>query len=258
MSKKDSVAIVTGAARGIGLACAERFARDGHKVVLADILEDAGKTEAANLSKNAGEALFIKTDVTKEAEVKTLIDETISCFGRIDVLVNNAGVTHAADFLDLEIEEFDRVMNINLRSMVLVGQATARSMKDQGGGAIINMASVNSVLALPNQTPYVVSKGAIKQLTAVMALSLAPHNIRVNAVGPGTILTDLAKEAVMGDDAARRVILSRTPLGRFGDPAEVASAVAFLASEDASYITGQTIFIDGGRMVLNYTVPVQD
>jgi NAD(P)-dependent dehydrogenase (short-subunit alcohol dehydrogenase family) len=134
-----------------------------------------------------------------------------------------------------------------------------RQRRDEGtGGAIVNMSSVNAVLAIPNQVPYVISKGGINQLTKVAALALAPHGIRVNAIGPGTILTELAKAAVLGSDEARRKILSRSPLGRCGEPEEVASVAAFLASDDASYLTGQTIYPDGGRLALNYTVSVND
>jgi glucose 1-dehydrogenase len=131
-------------------------------------------------------------------------------------------------------------------------------VKEGHGGAIVNMSSVNAVMAIPNQVPYVVSKGGINQLTKVMALALAPHGIRVNAIGPGTILTELARTAVLGNREAERKILSRTPLGRLGEPEEVARVAAFLASDDASYITGQTIYPDGGRLALNYTVPVGD
>jgi len=171
--------------------------------------------------------------------------------------VSNAGVVHAADFLDLEEADFDRVLAVNLKGMFLAGQAAARQMvKQGGGGAIVNMSSVNAVLAIPNQVPYVVSKGGVNQLTRVMAVALAPHGIRVNAIGPGTILTELARTAVLGNKEAERKILSRTPLGRMGEPEEVASVAAFLASDDASYLTGQVIYPDGGRMALNYTMPV--
>ena len=130
-------------------------------------------------------------------------------------------------------------------------------MVKRQSGSIINMSSVNAELAIPNQVPYVVSKGGVNQLTKVMALNLAPHGIRVNGIGPGTILTELARKAVLGSPEARHTILSRTPLGRCGKPEEVASIAAFLASDDASYMTGQTIYADGGRMALNYTVPVK-
>jgi NAD(P)-dependent dehydrogenase (short-subunit alcohol dehydrogenase family) len=149
------------------------------------------------------------------------------------------------------------VLAINLKSMFLCGQAVARRMVSQGkGGAIVNLSSVNAVLAIPNQVPYCVSKGGVAQLTKVMALSLASHGIRVNAIGPGTIATEMAKKAVLGSDEAKRRILSRTPMGRLGEPEEVAAIAAFLVSDDASYLTGQTIYPDGGRLGLNYTVPV--
>ena len=253
MKLADKVAIVTGATQGIGLACAERLVREGARVMLVDIKPE-GEQAAAQLGEPAR---FFAADVSQKADVDAMIAATLQAFGRIDILVNNVGVTHAADFLDLAEDDFDRVLRINLKSMFLCGQAAAREMVKQQSGSIINMSSVNSELAIPNQVPYVVSKGGVNQLTKVMALNLAPHGIRVNGIGPGTILTELAKKAVLGSPEARHTILSRTPLGRCGEPEEVASIAAFLASDDASYMTGQTIYADGGRMALNYTVPVK-
>lgn len=255
MKLHDKVAVVTGAAQGIGFACAQRFVSEGAKVVLADVADAAGNAAAASLGNAAS---FFHADVSLKDDVDKLIGAALATFGRIDILINNAGVTHAADFLDVTEEDFDRVLRINLKSMFLCGQAAARVMVRQGAGSIINMSSVNAVLAIPNQVPYVVSKGAINQLTKVMALNLAPHGIRVNAIGPGTIMTELAKQAVMSSEEARRKILARTPLGRCGEPEEVAAIAAFLASDDASYLTGQTIYPDGGRLALNYTVPVKE
>ena len=140
--------------------------------------------------------------------------------------------------------------------MFLCGQAVARAMLPQRSGVIINMSSVNAVVAIANQVPYVVSKGGVNQLTKVMALNLAPHGIRVNAIGPGTIMTELARQAVMSSDAARDKILSRTPIGRCGEPEEIAAVASFLASDDAAYFVGQTLYPDGGRLALNYTMPV--
>jgi glucose 1-dehydrogenase len=200
-----------------------------------------------------------RADVGIKVEVDAMIAATLAAFGRIDILINNAGVTHAAEFLDLHEDDFDRVLRINLKSMFLCSQGAARDMVARGeGGCIINMSSVNAELTIPNQVPYVISKGGVNQLTRVAAIALAQYDIRVNAIGPGTILTELAKKAVLGSPEARHTILSRTPLGRCGEPEEVASIAAFLASDDASYMTGQTLYADGGRMALNYTVPVRD
>jgi glucose 1-dehydrogenase len=259
MKLQDKVAIVTGAASGIGRAIVERFAADGANVVIADINTDKGKALAALLGEKA---LFITADASQPSDIEALVSGTLSAFGRMDILVNNAGIVHAADFLDLKIEDFDRVLNVNLRGAFLLSQAVARHMVERvktGGpaGTIINMSSVNAVFAIANQVPYSVSKGGINQLTKVMALSLAPHGIRVNAIGPGSIMTDMLA-SVNADPAAKSRILSRTPMGRIGDPSEIASIAAFLASDEASYITGQTIYADGGRLPLNYVVPVKE
>jgi len=251
---KDKVAVVTGAAQGIGLAIAERFAREGAKVTIGDINVEKGEAAAAKLGAGA---LFHQADVGYRDQAEGLIARAVAAFGRLDILVNNAGITHNADFLDLAEDDYYRVLRTNLKSVFLCGQAAARRMVAQGGGGtIINMASVNARLAIPNQVPYGASKGAINQLTRVMAVGLAPHRIRVNAIGPGTIMTDLARDSVLRNETATRMVMSRTPIGRFGEPDEVASVALFLASDDASYITGQTIYPDGGRLALNYTVPV--
>ncbi|NML62891.1 SDR family oxidoreductase [Massilia sp. RP-1-19] len=254
MRLANKVAIITGATQGIGLACAERLVKEGARVMMVDV-----KPEGADAAATLGNAArFFAADVSQKADVDAMLAATLKEFGQVDILINNAGVTHAADFLDLAEEDFDRVLRINLKSMFLCGQAVAREMVKRQSGCIINMSSVNSELAIPNQVPYVVSKGGVNQLTKVMALNLAPHGIRVNGIGPGTILTELAKKAVMASPEARRTILSRTPMGRCGEPEEVASVAAFLASDDASYMTGQTMYVDGGRLALNYTVPVKE
>ncbi len=250
MRLKDRTAVITGGARGIGRAIAQRFIAEGADVLLADRDEAA----MAATAKELGCAAQV-CDVARRRDIDDLIAGCIARFGRIDILVNNAGVTHAADFLDLTEEDFDRVLAINVKSAFLATQAAARHMIARGRGAIVNMSSINAILAIPNQIPYAVSKGAMGQLTKVTALALAPHGIRVNAIGPGTILTDLAR-SIMTDRAAEQRILARTPLGRCGQPDEVAAIAAFLASDDASYLTGQTIYPDGGRLALNYTVAV--
>src|SRR5262249_11715897 len=159
---------------------------------------------ARTLSDEGHQATFVRADVSSKAEVDAAVSKAVARYGRIDILVNNAGMTHAAEFLDLEEKDFDRVIAVNLKSMFLMSQAVARLMVKQtwaagGGGAIVNMSSVNAVLAIPNQVPYVVSKGGVNQLTKVTAIALAPHNIRVNAIGPGTILTEMARVAALAD-----------------------------------------------------------
>jgi NAD(P)-dependent dehydrogenase (short-subunit alcohol dehydrogenase family) len=258
---ENKVVVVTGAARGIGKAIARRFLEEGARVVAADIDADGGSALVAELGA-IGAVRFVACDVGDAASVSNLVASAITAFGEIDVLVNNAAILAAVDFLDLAEADFDRVLRVNLKGAFLCGQAVARHMVERvkaGGtaGAIVNLSSVNAVFAIANQVPYSVSKGGINQLTKVMALSLAPHGIRVNAIGPGSIMTEMLA-AVMDDDAARKRILSRTPLGRIGDPAEIAAIAVFLASEQASYITGQTIYADGGRLPLNYTVPVRE
>lgn len=248
-------AIVTGAAQGLGLAIAERFVKEGAKVLMADIKGDVLESEAKRLGMPS-----LVTDVTDTAQVQSMVDKAVELFGGLDIMVSNAGIVNQpASFLELEEEVFDHVLKTNLKSQFLCGQAAARAMVKQGiKGVIINMSSVNARLAIPTMTPYAVSKAGSTQLTNVMAISLAEHGIRVAAIGPGTILTDLAREVVMRDEATRRSVLSRTPLRRTGEPEEVAGIAVFLASSDASYITGQTIYVDGGRMGLNYTVPVDE
>ncbi len=256
------IALVTGAAQGIGRACAERLAREGAKVVLSDVDAGGGAAAAAAIKATGGDAVFFAADVSLPTDVVRLMAGTLAAFGRLDVLVNNAGVIDSADFLELPLAEFDRVLGVNLRGAFMVAQAAARQMVAQvqaGGkpGAIVNMSSANAHFGLPDHVAYSISKGGIGQLTKAAAISLAKYGIRVNAIGPGTINTAIIK-AVADDPEALHRILSRTPLGRFGDPAEVAAIAVFLASTEASYITGQTIFPDGGRMFLNYTVPVAD
>ncbi len=256
MQLEGKSAIITGAAQGIGLACAVRFAHEGARLVLADVAEEAGEEAATKIRDGGGEARFVACDVGDRKAVEALVAAAVDAYGGLDIQVSNAGIIHTDDLLDLREEDFDRVLRVNIKGTFLCGQAAARQMVAQGrGGAIINMSSVNAVLAIPNQIPYNVSKGGVNQLTRVMSLALASHGIRVNAIGPGTIATEMAK-VVMEDEAARRKIMSRTPMGRLGQPSEIAAVAVFLASQESSYITGQTIYCDGGRMPLNYTVPV--
>ena len=245
------VALVTGAAQGIGEACARRFAREGAHVVLADVDDTRGQALATELG-----GLYVHCDVGDKSQVDALVAQAVAAYGGIDVLVNNAGIFKAADFLDITEADFDAVLRVNLKGAFLVGQAVARVMAAAGGGTIVNMSSVNGVMAIPTIASYNVSKGGINQLTRVMALALADKNIRVNAVAPGTIATELAAKAVLTSEEAKQKILSRTPMKRLGEPSEIADVVAWLASDASSYVTGEIVTVDGGRMTLNYTVPV--
>ncbi len=259
------VVLITGGAKGIGLACARRFAAQKVKVVIADSNEKAGTKAADDLGAENGNVLFVPCDVSDLLSVRNLFAQIRSTYGRLDVLVNNAGIVAAGNILDLELEDYDRVMGINLRGSFLIAREAARQMVAQieeeqerdrdrlSRYAIINMSSVNAVMAIPDQLAYVTTKGGLNQMTKAMALSLAPHGIRVNAIGPGSINTDVLK-AVADNPEAKQKILSRTPLGHIAEPDEIAGIVQFLASKDASYMTGQCLYADGGRLALNYTV----
>jgi NAD(P)-dependent dehydrogenase (short-subunit alcohol dehydrogenase family) len=258
MTIENKVTIITGAAQGIGLACGQRFVADGARVVLADINADKGEAAAEAIRSDGGDAIFVSCDVGDKSQVTALVETAVKRHGRLDVMIANAAVLHIADILDLEEEDYDRVLRTNLKGFFLSGQAAARQMVSQGGGgSIINMSSIQAVITLPNILTYSICKGGVNSLTTSMSLALADKGIRVNGIGPGSIATDMVKQ-LMVDEAARKKIMSRTPLGRLGDPSEVAAVAAFLASDDASYITGETIYVDGGRLGLNYTVPVAD
>ncbi len=251
---EGQVAVVTGAAQGIGAACARRLAADGAAVALWDIDDGAGEALAGELLASGARAVYLHCDVSRKADVDAALSATQQTLGTVTALVNNAGIFKAADFLEITESDWDAVLAVNLKGAFLVAQAVARTMAAATGGAIVNMSSVNGVMAIPNIASYNVSKGGMDQLTRVMALALADRGIRVNAVAPGTIATALAQRAVLGSDAARQRIMSRTPLQRLGTPDEIADVVAFLLSSASSYLTGEIVYADGGRRALNYTV----
>ncbi len=269
--QNKKTAIITGGAKGIGFACARRFLADGYNIVIADIDKQAGQAAIEKLvgeetrgdSKSDGRnsAVFICTDIADKLSIHNLLPQTLNAFGRIDVLINNAGIIKKGGILGLSVEEFDQVLGINLRGAFLISQLVAKHMvkavssdtetSKNNGLSIINISSINAKLAIADILAYEVSKGGMNQLTKAMALELAPFGIRVNAIGPGSIKTDMLKD-VAKNEQALDMIYSRTPLGRLGKPEEIAGVAAFLASEDASYITGECIYVDGGRLALNY------
>ncbi len=244
------IALVTGGARGIGFASAEAIAESGARIVIADINE-TGAREAAQ--KLGGETIAYHCDIGKPEEVLRLFDDIEGDVGPVSILVNNAGIALPGDFLDLPVEQFNAVIGVNLVGCFVATQRAAKAMIAAGiKGAIVNMSSVNAQVSIPTIAAYCASKGGVMQLTKAAALALAPHGIRVNAVGPGSIDTAMMA-GVNSDPDAMKMVMSRTPLGRIGEPREVGDVVAFLASDKASYITGETIYIDGGRLGLNYT-----
>ena len=260
MTLENKVAIVTGGAQGIGYAIAERFLREQARVIIADIDDKTGLA-AEKALKKIGSVKYVHCNVAERLDVHNLIAGAIDDYGYIDILVNNAGIVAGSEFLELSEEDFDRVIGVNLKGAFLCSQAAGKHMIKQvedgrSPGSIINMSSINATVAIETQVPYSISKGGVGQLTKVASLALAKHGIRVNAIGPGSIMTKML-ETVVDDPVAQNKILARTPMGRIGDPSEIASIAVFLASDEASYVTGQTIFADGGRLGLNYTVPVE-
>ncbi len=244
------IALVTGAAQGIGLACAEALAEDGFQLVMVDINETGVNEAAASISG----AIGLACDMGDPDAITALFDHVEAEIGPLAALVNNAGVAMPGDFLEYELETFNKVIAINLNGVFLATQRAAKSMIANGiEGAIVNMSSINAQVAIPAIPAYCASKGGVMQLTKVAAIALAKHNIRVNAVGPGSIDTAMMA-GVNADPEAFKKAMSRTPLGRAGSAREIGDVVAFLASKKASYITGETIYVDGGRLGLNYTV----
>ena len=254
-------AIITGAASGIGLAIAKHLVKAGASVVIADMDHETGERAAEELS-SLGAVQFIRTDVSKRLDVHNLMALAVDHFETIDILINNAAIRERCPLLDLHVEAFQRVLDVNITGAFLTTQAVARIMVSQiengrAPGNIANISSLNGRVAMGGHLAYCVSKGAMDQLTRSAAVELAPFGIRVNGIAPGMIATDMVAD-LADNSEMRDQILSRTPLGRFGDPEEVAELVAFMVSGKAAYMTGETILVDGGRSALNLVIDTDD
>lgn len=243
---QDRFALVTGGGRGIGRAIVEAFAREGAHVAIGDIDTDTGKDAVRAVEAMGRRTMFVQTDVSKKTEIDAMVARVLDEFGRIDVLVNNAGIHIAEPFLNVTEELYDRTLDTNLKSQFFCAQAVARHMAERRAGKIINMSSISAEVADPGASHYCVGKGGVRMLTRAAALELAEYNIQVNAIAPGTIKTKLtpwydSQDSV--DYCARFV-----PAGRFAMPDEIAGAAVYLASDESSYTTGASIVIDGGLM----------
>ncbi|MDJ0753581.1 MAG: SDR family oxidoreductase [Ardenticatenaceae bacterium] len=249
MRFQDKVVVVTGSTKGIGVACAHEFANEGARVMVTGRTAALGEQVAADIRQAGGDAFFVPCDVSKKAQIDNLIAATVAHYGTIDVVVNNAGVNHSADFFDISEDDWDWVMGVDLKGTFLVSQAAARIMVDQEKpGVIVNVSSVMAQLALADQVPYCAAKGGVNQLTKAMALSLIDKGIRVNACAPGPVMTELM-ERVVDNPQKHRQLMDRLPIGYIASCEEIARTILFLASDDASYFIGQTIYADGGRSI---------
>lgn len=250
----SKVAVVTGAARNNGLGIARRFCAEGARVAILDVLPEA--TAAAEGLRNDGfDAVALKCDVSQKPEVDEAFVTIEKRLGPIDILVNNAGIGglgSQGEVVDVAEADFDRVMKVNVKSVILCSQAAARSMLAHGRqGSIINISSINAIMMSPGQLSYATSKGAISSATKVLAVALAEKGIRVNAIAPGSILNDNSGHQHTFSER-RKMVLARIPMGRLGTPSDVSGVAMFFATEDSSYVTGQVLYMDGGRSCLNY------
>jgi len=249
MKLMDKVAIVTGATKGLGKAIAREFVKEGAKVVATGRTVGLGVEIVNEIKENGGDAIFVRSDVSQKTDVIHLVEATVNHYGTVDIVVNNAGVNHSADFFEITEEDWDWVMAVDLKGTFLVSQAAARVMLDQQKpGVIVNISSVMAQLALANQIPYCAAKGGVNQLTKAMALSLIDKGIRVNCIAPGPVMTELM-ERVVDNEEKHRQLMDRLPIGYIASCEEIARVCVFLASGDASYFVGQTIYPDGGRSI---------
>lgn len=245
---KNKTALITGARRGMGRADALVLAKYGANLVITDVNQEDCQKVADEIKKQGGNALALKMDVTKKEEIEEVVQKTVKEFGQLDILVNNAGIAEFKPFLEITEEEWDKTLDINLKGQFLCAQAAASQMKKQGSGVIVNIASVamgQQGIGFPNIAHYCASKGGIAALTEALAVELAQFNTRVNCVAPGMIETPMI-QTVKSDPKTLEGMLARIPLHRIGKPEEISELVAFLASDDSSYMTGSVVVVDGG------------
>jgi len=247
---ENKVAIVTGGGRGNGRAIALGFAREGADVAVADINLDNAKSVAGGIRDLGRRGFPVRVDVADRVSVENMVEEVYKEFDRVDILVNNAGVIGRVPFLEVSEEEWDRVLDINLKGAFLCGQAVAKRMVEAGnGGVIINITSIMTERTTPTTVPYCASKGGLRTLTNGMAVALAPYNIRVNAISPPIIWTDMS-DALLSKTEVRETIRSKIPLNRIAEPEVLVGAAIYLASDESSYVTGSTLSVDGGMSAM--------
>jgi NAD(P)-dependent dehydrogenase (short-subunit alcohol dehydrogenase family) len=241
----EKVAIVTGARRGIGKGIALKFAENGAKVVVTDISKEDCEKVADEIKEKNGEALALKLDVTNEDEIKEVVNKTVEKYGKIDILVNNAGIYIANELENMETAEIDKELNINLKGPILCTKYVLPKMKEKNYGKIVTIASIAGFVGFAQSSIYCATKGALVNMTRELALDLGKNNINVNGIAPGVIDTPMTKD-MLEDEQTKNGLMMNIPYGRIGKPEDIANAVAFLASDEAEYITGQTLAVDGG------------
>ena len=242
---EDKTAIVTGASSGIGKGIAKDFAEEGANVVVSDVDVESGEKVVGEIEDSGGSAIFVKTDVSDEEDVDELVEKTLSEYSKIDILVNNAGVYIQKPITEMETDEWDKVIDVNLKGVFLMTRRVAQEMVENEEGKIINVSSIAGEVGYPNSSAYSATKGGTIAMTRALALELSPKGINVNAVAPGVIKTAMTDD-LLSDEDVKGQMLANTPIGRLGEPEDIASAVTYLASKDADFVTGETLFVDGG------------